>query len=176
MKIADQSCTIEKNTGCVNHCTLVLFANKFEDLPISQRVGDIIRVHRATVGEYKGQKQFTANIFFNSSWAIFAPSVPKKSSIDVEFRPYQFFGKALSFDNIEQKILRSLRKWVATNFENHCMLSDQFITNLSDLNSIQQDERHFDFDLQVKVLQMLRLDDYTSECRVMDPSNEIWHV
>ena len=56
------------------------------------------------------------------------------------------------------------------------MLSDQFITNLSDLNSIQQDERHFDFDLQVKVLQMLKLDDYTSECRVIDQSNEIWHV
>jgi hypothetical protein len=76
----------------------------------------------------------------------------------------------------EQKILRSLRKWVATNFENHMMLSEQFITSLSDLNSIQQDERHFDFDLQVKVLQMLRLDDYTSECRVIDSSNEIWHV
>jgi hypothetical protein len=55
MKIADSSCIIDK-TGCVNHCTLVLFANKFEDLPISQRVGDIIRIHRATVGEYKGQK------------------------------------------------------------------------------------------------------------------------
>ena len=99
------------------------------------------------MGEYKGQKQFTANIFFNSSWAIFAPSVPKKSSIDVEFRPYQFFGKALSFDNLELKILRNLRKWVSSSFENHSMLSDQFITNLSDLKSIQQDDRHFDFDL-----------------------------
>ena len=56
------------------------------------------------------------------------------------------------------------------------MLSDQFITNLSDLKSIQQDDRHIDFDLQVKVLQMLKLDDYTSECRVIDESNEIWHV
>lgn len=54
MKIADQSCNIEKSNGWVNHCTLVLFANRFEDLPISQRVGDIIRVHRASVGEYKG--------------------------------------------------------------------------------------------------------------------------
>ena len=30
--------------------------------------------------------------------------------------------------------------------------------------------------MQVKVLQMLKLDDYTSECRVIDQSNEIWHV
>lgn len=176
MKIADQSCNIEKSNGWVKHCTLVLFANKFEDLPISQKVGDIIRIHRATVGEYKGSKQFTANVFFNSSWAMFAPSVPKKSSIDIEFRPYQFFGKALSFDNSECKILRGLRKWANSSFENHTMLSDQFITRLSDLKGIQQDEKHFDFDLQVKVLQMVKLDDYTSECRVIDDSNEIWHV
>tara|TARA_B110000285_G_C14872199_1_gene489764 strand:+ start:301 stop:468 length:168 start_codon:yes stop_codon:yes gene_type:complete len=54
MKIADASCSISnRDGGLVNHTSLVLFANKFEDLPISQRVGDIIRVHRATVGEYK---------------------------------------------------------------------------------------------------------------------------
>ena len=57
MKIADASCKIRHiDGGLVNHSTLVLFANKFEDLPISQRVGDIIRIHRATVGEYKDQK------------------------------------------------------------------------------------------------------------------------
>jgi hypothetical protein len=78
MKIADESCKINMRDGFVNHSSLVLFANKFEDLPISQRVGDIIRIHRASVGKYKDQKQFTANIFFNSSWAIFSPSVDKK--------------------------------------------------------------------------------------------------
>jgi hypothetical protein len=35
MKIADPSCIIDKTNGWVSHCTLVLFANKFEDLPIS---------------------------------------------------------------------------------------------------------------------------------------------
>ena len=57
LKIADPSCPIDKNgTGCIEFCTLVMFANKFEDLPISQRVGDIIRVHRASVGLYKSTK------------------------------------------------------------------------------------------------------------------------
>ena len=72
MKIADSSLPIHE--GVVQHCTLVFFAKKFEDLPISQRIGDIIRIHRASVGQYKNVKQFTANIFFNSSWAIFSPS------------------------------------------------------------------------------------------------------
>jgi len=34
-------------------------------------------VHRAHVQEYKGIKQFSANIFFNSSWALFSPLTPK---------------------------------------------------------------------------------------------------
>lgn len=72
IKIADPDQTIDKD-GVIEHCTLVLFAKKYEDLPISQRVGDIIRVHRAYVGSFKGVKQFTANVFFNSSWALFSP-------------------------------------------------------------------------------------------------------
>ena len=59
MKICDQSCPIKKDgqeAGHVDYSTLVLFANKFEDLPISQRIGDIIRVHRASYQIWKGQK------------------------------------------------------------------------------------------------------------------------
>ena len=77
-KVADPGCFIDKkDSGHVNFCTLVMFANKFEDLPISQRVGDIIRIHRASVGMYKGIKQFTANIFFNSSWLCLPHLYPK---------------------------------------------------------------------------------------------------
>ena len=72
MRIADPESSFDFE-GVVNHCTLVMFAKKFEDLPIIQRVGDIIRIHRAYVGQYKGAKQFTCNIFFNSSWALFSP-------------------------------------------------------------------------------------------------------
>jgi hypothetical protein len=72
MKIADPEQTFD-NEGVIEHCTLVLFAKRFEDLPISQRIGDIIRVHRANCGVFKNVKQFSANIFFNSSWALFSP-------------------------------------------------------------------------------------------------------
>ena len=76
MKIADPDSPINKE-GVVEHCTLMMFAKRFEDLPIIQRVGDIIRVHRAHVQTYKGVKQFTCNIFFNSSWALFSPMTGK---------------------------------------------------------------------------------------------------
>lgn len=72
LKIADPEQPLDQD-GVIEHCTLVMFAKRFEDLPITQRVGDIIRVHRAYAGTFKGVKQFTANIFFNSSWALFSP-------------------------------------------------------------------------------------------------------
>ena len=59
------------SAGVVDFISIVFFADKFEDLPVCQRVGDIIRVHRATVATYKDRKQFTANVCFNSSWALF---------------------------------------------------------------------------------------------------------
>jgi hypothetical protein len=48
LKITDPDQPINKD-GVVEHCTLMMFARKFEDLPIIQRVGEIIRVHRAHV-------------------------------------------------------------------------------------------------------------------------------
>jgi hypothetical protein len=48
MRIVDIQQPMDKD-GVVEFCTLVFFARRFEDLPISQRIGDIIRVHRAHV-------------------------------------------------------------------------------------------------------------------------------
>ena len=70
LKIADLTSRFN-NEGIVDFTSIVFFANKFDDLPVCQKVGDIIRVHRATVGTYKERKQLTANVCFNSSWALF---------------------------------------------------------------------------------------------------------
>lgn len=73
-------------------------------------------------------------------------------------------------------ILRQTRKWISQVFVEHTMLSCKFITELQHLNAIQRDDKHFDFDLQVKILQIFKLDDYTSEIRVIDATNEVWHA
>lgn len=36
---------------------------------------------------YKGQKQFTANVFYNSSWALFTPDQLKGSEKTVDKTP-----------------------------------------------------------------------------------------
>ena len=56
MKIADATSVINKDNDEIEHYTLVLFANKFDDLPISQKVGDIIRIHRASYQHWKNTK------------------------------------------------------------------------------------------------------------------------
>jgi hypothetical protein len=56
------------------------------------------------------------------------------------------------------------------------MISNEYITELKQLNNIQKDDKQFDFDLQVRVLQTIKLDNYTSEMRVVDDSHEIWHA
>jgi hypothetical protein len=67
-----------KEDGVVETTTMVVFGNKFEDCPIVQRVGDIIRVHRATVSNYNNAKILTAKVSFNSSWVLFSPIIHQK--------------------------------------------------------------------------------------------------
>ena len=129
LKIADLTSKFN-NEGIVDFTSIVFFANKFDDLPVCQKVGDIIRVHRATVGTYKDRKQLTANVCFNSSWALFpaqffSPEASvKKQTIQDEFCPNVFFGKSCQVEREEHKLIRGLRKWVKDNFANKLVLSN----------------------------------------------------
>ena len=76
MKITDSSQPVLADNS-TQTCTIVFFASEFKDLPISQRIGDIIRVHRATVSEYNGVKQLVSKLYYNSSWALFSPLTTK---------------------------------------------------------------------------------------------------
>jgi len=113
-KIADP--TRKLVNGVVEHVSVVFFAKKFEDLPVSQTVGEIIRIHRATVGSYKGDIQLTVNICFNSSWALFAPSTQGDKKSVSDMGPISFFGQALHMEAADLKMVQSLRKWTMQVF------------------------------------------------------------
>ena len=55
LKLADPSQRMDKD-GVVEYISVVFFADSLDSLPNCQRVGDIIRVHRATVSTYKDRK------------------------------------------------------------------------------------------------------------------------
>lgn len=63
----------DPTSGCVS----VSFFSKDKDtLPTFTKLGDIIRIHRANIGNYKNYKTFSVNIAFGSSWVVF-PGFPQ---------------------------------------------------------------------------------------------------
>lgn len=65
---------------------VVIFAKRFEDLPLIRRLGDVIRVHRANIKSYKDIKQFNVNVFYNSSWCLFSSyDSPEEEVIDDDY-------------------------------------------------------------------------------------------
>ena len=69
-----------------------------------------------------------------------------------------------------------MREWFKSAMPMYPMISRQFITSLKSLGDEGAEERmKYDFDLQVKVLQIVRLDRYSAEMRVIDESGQLWH-
>ena len=55
LKVVDASLHVKNAHGtgdASDFATLILYAKRFEDLPIVSRIGDVIRVHRATLRLY----------------------------------------------------------------------------------------------------------------------------
>lgn len=74
--------------------------------------------------------------------------------------------------------MRDLRKWTAESFAKYPVLGNRFITplcNVPEIGAEKEGGKFYDFDLQVKIVQLFKLDDYSSEARVIDDSGEIWH-
>lgn len=129
---------------------------------------------------YKDRKQLTANVCFNSSWALFplhfkGQNTKTKAPIQDEFGPKTFFGKSVQVEREEHPLIRNLRKWAISSFSTKPVLSNQFITRLDRVHivgmpSAEHPTQYNDFDLQVKVLQLFIIDQFKSEMRVIDDS------
>lgn len=169
LKIVDPSLYIksQKGTGdASDFATLVLYAKRFEDLPIITRLGDIIRVHRATLRLYNGQRQFNANIFYNSSWSLYAAD-------SADNAPISHSGKHSSFEKHEGALLANTRKWANQYFSQYNVISGDMFVPLAKASA-----QKGDFDVVAKVSQVFELDEYTNELRLRDASsgNQSWNV
>jgi len=56
---------------------VTLLAYNIDQLPSFKRVGEILRIHRCTISNYKGNRSFLVNVNYGSSWVIFE-GMPKK--------------------------------------------------------------------------------------------------
>jgi hypothetical protein len=170
LKIVDNSLN---GSGKKNDwANLVIFANRFEDLPIVHRLGDIIRVHRATMRVYDDKKQFNLNTYFAGSWALF--STDKQSALGADAggnAPISHSHKRASFEKNEGNILASLRKW-ATSY----MAAAAPVTAVTPLNKAASSAAGKDFDVQGRITQIHEFDEYTNEIRLRDNSGDSWYT
>lgn len=169
MKITDASIASGKKD---NWAQLVLYARKFEDLPIVQRIGDVIRVNRSILRLHNGRKQFNASIYFNSSWALFSADKTDPEGVErPELEPFGHNGKKFSFEKHERDTLTRVRKFAQTHFASNNVLSSEMHVALS-----KADSQKNDFDVLAKVLQIFEKDEYTNELKIRDGSNKTWYV
>jgi len=94
---------------------VVIYAKRFEDLPIVHRLGDIIRVHRANLRMYNNTRQFNVNVYFKSSWVLYSSDKQTPLGLNNGDQPYAFSGKKSTQEKQDVAILQTLKKW-ATGF------------------------------------------------------------
>jgi hypothetical protein len=153
-----------------------LYANKFEDLPIVQRLGDIIRVHRARLtkwnhGQSQNFRQFTANIQQTSSWALYSSDKSIPTGQTATEGPYAFSGKRSTHEKQDSAIQSTLKKWAQNHFaKNNIEGGDKTRA----LNVCHKEEK--DFDVNAKVLRVFELDEYTNELKLRDASGATFYT
>jgi hypothetical protein len=114
LKVVDPSLNGVKTD---DYATIVLYANRFEDLPIVHRVGDVIRVHRAALRLYDDKRQFNVNVQHNGSWCLFSTDkAPALGGSSGENAAFAHSGKRHSFEKHEFALLASVRKWASGYF------------------------------------------------------------
>lgn len=165
LKIVDPSLHSKGSKATDNdYSTVIIYAKRFEDLPICNKVGDIIRLHRAALRMYKNKRQFNVSIHNFASWAVF-------STDDKSYAPTCWSGKRASFEKHETTLLSSLRKWVSTYFAAHDGVTNDLYGTLKGAKSSQKD-----FDVVAKVLNIFEMDEFTNELKIADSTGDNWYV
>lgn len=170
LKVVDQTLNVKPNQE--DFAIVLMQARRFEDLPICQRVGDIIRCHRAEYTSKEGQVYFKLNMAFSSSWSLFsankevAPEVEDQSE-DWTVTPYAFSSYSFTFENNDRKILEKIRPWNKNYFSNNEVIVDVMYTSLDDAA-----DEDGDFNILGKITQVVHRDNWMSDIRVQDKSGE----
>jgi len=133
---------------------VTFFSNDTRKVPILSKVGDIIRIHRTSLGMFKEQKQFNVNMYGRSSWVLFSGLYDENVAIEDEedgvmldegeierrreaakYTPYASSDSGYSFHESEKAILDNLRKWAANYYkQNHVYDYETYIPAINQMN------------------------------------------
>merc|ERR1711934_540784 len=170
LKIVDAS--LNASTKGENYANVVIYSKRFEDLPIVLKIGDIIRVHRATLRMYNDHRQFNVSVQNTGSWALF--STDKTSYLGAstnEYQPFLWSGKRFSFEKHETATLGNMRKWANSYFSSHDGVTKDMYKALNVAK-----KQSSDFDVVAKIIGIHEMDAYTNELKLKDGSGSVWYT
>jgi len=170
LKIVDPSL----NTGSkgADYASVVMYAKRFEDLPIVLRAGDIIRLHRATLRMYNNRRQFNVSMHWNGSWALFSTDkTPVVGSATGDFAPVNHSGNRPTIEKQDSTLIATLRKWTNSYFSANDVLTKDMSVPLKSAKS-----QKADFDVVAKIVGVHEMDAYTNELKVRDASGSTWYT
>lgn len=170
LKVIDP--TLNPTVSDQNYSTVVIYAQKFEDLPIVQRIGEIIRVHRAKLRIHNGKRQFNLNMHLFGSWVLYSAEKNSPLGSTVHDVPYAYSGQKSTQEAQDVAIVKTLKKWASTFFaKNNVVDKASAITPLK-----QAEKQKSDFDIVAKVLRVFQLDEYTNELKLKDASGATFYT
>ena len=182
-KVVDQSLVKKGKVSQKDWVNVVFYAKNSEDLPIIQRVGDVIRVHRAEFQYYNDRRQMNVNLYFRGSWCLFVgntsdqPIEPKVVNEDKEknffdHTPYNFSGKSFTWADDDVKVLNALRKWTKEYFGKN----DVVDTTHDSKGVATAIKAKKDFDLFGRITSIKSADKYSSDAVLVDTAGNSWKV
>ena len=171
MKVIDP--TLNPKTSGQAYSTVVIYAQRFEDLPIVHRVGDIIRIHRAQLKIHQSKRQFNLNMYHNGSWVLYSSEKVSPLGQVVGDAPYAYSGKKTTQEAQDSAIVKTLKQWTNRFFGSNDVV-DAKTSNACKLSAASKQSK--DFDVVAKVLQVFSLDQYTNELKLKDGSGGVFYT
>jgi hypothetical protein len=170
LKIADPSLNTGSKGG--DYASVVMYAKRFEDLPIVLRLGDIIRLHRATLRMWNNHRQFNVSMHWNGAWALFSTDKsPVVGSVTGDFSPVSHSGNKPTIEKQDSSLLTTLRKWATSYFSSNDVLTKDMMVPLKNAKS-----QKADFDAVAKIVGVHEMDAYTNELKLRDASGSTWYT
>jgi hypothetical protein len=170
LKIVDAS--LNTTSKGADWASVVMYAKRFEDLPIVLRIGDIIRVHRATLRVYNNRRQFNLSMHLTGAWALFSTDkTPVTGAAAGDFQPVSKSGDRPTIEKQDTTILTNMRRWAGSYFGGNDVLGKDMWVALSSVK-----KQKADFDALVKIVGVHEMDAYTNELKVRDQSGSTWYI
>lgn len=170
LKIVDSS--LNASTKGDNFAQVVIYSKRFEDLPIILRLGDMIRLHRASLRMYNDHRQFNVSVQWTGAWALF--STDKTTALGTasnDFAPFSWSGKRYSLEKSETATLTNMRKWANSYWASNDGVTKDMYKALGAAK-----KQTGDFDVVAKIVGIHEMDAYTNELKLKDGSGSVWYT